>query len=116
MTLPNPPKNPTQQQAQPQVNFIDLIKYARFIPLVIQIVSAVQAAMGPGNGEQKKAAALKALAAALAIVEGIAEKDLLDDAAFLALADRLIELAVSMLKLQPEVESIAGRIRALRPA
>lgn len=100
----------------PQLNILDAVKYARFIPLVIQIVSAVQAVMGPGNGEEKKAAALKALAAALAIVEGVAEKDLLNDAEFLALADKLIALAVMLMKLQPEVEAIAARIRALKPA
>lgn len=98
-----------------QLNIIDAIKYARFIPLVIQIVSAVQAAMGPGDGASKKAAAIKALAAALALVEGVTEKDLLDDAAFLALADQLIELAVRLMHLQPEVEAVAANIRALKP-
>ena len=52
---------------------------------------------------------------ALAMVEGITEKDLVNDAAFLSLADRLIELAVTLMKLQPEVEAVAAHIRALKP-
>jgi hypothetical protein len=35
--------------------------------------------------------------------------------AFLAIADKLIELAVGMLQLQPQVEKIAADVRALRP-
>lgn len=99
----------------PQVNILDVIKYAKYAPLVIQIVGAVQAAFGPGDGATKKAAAIKALAGALSITEGISEKDLVDDAAFLALADELIELGVTLMKLQPKVESVAAKIRALKP-
>ena len=108
------PKTTTVATA-PAINILDAIKYARFIPIVIQIVSGIQALRGPGNGEQKKAEAIKLVAAALAMVEGIAEKDLVNDAAFLSLADRLIELAVTLMKLQPEVEAVAAHIRALKP-
>lgn len=97
------------------LNILDAIKYARFIPLVIQIVSAVQALRGPGDGAAKKAEALRLVAAALALTEGLLEKDVLNDEAAMALADKLIELAVQLLHLQPEVEAIAAKIRALTP-
>ena len=109
---PLKPRKPMPQLVECIPNFSE----ARRPEVVDQIVSAIQAAMGPGDGASKKAAALKALAAALAIVEGVAEKDLLNDAEFLALADRLIELAVTLMQLHPEVEAIAARIRGLKPA
>lgn len=101
--------------ATPSVNILDVIKYMKYAPLVMQIVGAVQAAFGPGQGEMKKAEAIKALAGALAITEGLSEKDLVNDVAFLALADELIELGVTLMKLQPKVETIAAHIRALKP-
>ena len=94
---------------------LDTIKYARFIPFVIQIVSAVQVLRGPGDGPAKKAAAMAIVASALALTEGISEKDLVNDAEFLALADELVELGVTLMKLQPRVEMVAARIRALKP-
>lgn len=99
----------------PKINILDAIKYARFIPLIIQIVSGVQALMGPGDGEAKKIAALKLAAAALAAVEGIAEKDIVNDEAAMALLSRLIELGVQLMQLQPEIERVAADIRALKP-
>jgi hypothetical protein len=99
----------------PTVNPLDFIKYIKYAPLVVNIVGAVQAVFGPGDGATKKAAAIKALAGALAVTEGLSEKDLVDDAAFLALADELIELGVTLMKLQPRVESVAAHIRALKP-
>ena len=99
----------------PTINMLDVIKYMKYAPMVMQIVAAVQITFGPGDGETKKAAAVKALAAALAISEGISEKDLVHDASFLALADDLIELGVTLMKLQPRVEQIAAHIRALKP-
>ena len=100
---------------EPKINFLDAIKYARFIPLVVQAVTGEQALMGPGDGAAKKAAAMKIVIAALAITEGVAERDLVNDEAALALASRLIELAVQLLQLQPEIERIAANIRALKP-
>lgn len=97
------------------VNPLDFIKYIKYAPLVIQIVGAVQALKGPGDGPAKKDAAMQALAAALAITEGISEKDLVNDAAFMALASEMIELGVTLMKLQPKVEAIAAQIRALKP-
>lgn len=94
---------------------LDTIKYARFIPVVISIVSAIQVLRGPGDGPSKKAAALAIVASALALYEGILEKDAVNDAEFIALADELIELGVTLMKLQPRVETVAARIRGLNP-
>lgn len=93
-----------------------LMKYAKYIPLVIQIVSAVQAFMGDAPNDEKHAKAKQALAAGLALVEGISEKDLANDAAFNELADDLITLGVDLMKLQPRIEEIAAHIRNLKPA
>jgi hypothetical protein len=101
--------------AVPNINPLDFIKYIKYAPLVVQIVGAVQAIFGPGDGAAKKVAAVKALAGAVAVTEGVSEKDLVNDAAFLALADELIELGVTLMKLQPRFESIAAQIRALKP-
>lgn len=94
---------------------LDTIKYARFLPLIVQVVSAIQVLRGTGDGPAKKAAALAIVASALALTEGISEKDFVNDEEALALADELVELGVDMMKLQPRVERIAARLRAVKP-
>jgi hypothetical protein len=101
--------------AEPKLNILDAIKLMKYAPLVLHIVGAVQATMGDSPGPEKLAAAKHGLAAALALTEGLTEKDLVNDDAFMDLAGELIELGVTLMKLQPKVEQIAAHIRALKP-
>lgn len=101
--------------AETGISIVDALKYMKLMPEVIKIVGGIQVALGPGDGPTKKAAALKAVAAVMAVVEGVAEKDYVNDAAALAIADHLIELAVQMMQFQPAIENLAKQVRALRP-
>ena len=96
-------------------NMVAAIKYMKYLPQIIQIVVSVEGILGPGTGAEKKEKALKLVAALIATVEGIAEKDLVDNDAMMRLADTMIELAVKLMNLQPEVEKVASEIRDLNP-
>ncbi len=97
------------------MNILEALKYAKYLPEIIAIVASLEATFGPGTGAQKKAAALQAIAALLQLGEKATGKDLVNDEAFLALASKLIELAVGMMKLQPDLVAIANDVRDLKP-
>ncbi|HVJ72014.1 MAG TPA: hypothetical protein VM531_11015 [Sphingomicrobium sp.] len=95
-----------------------MLKYLKYLPLLMkaaEIVASVEVLMGSGNGPTKLAEAKKLLIAAWAVTEGVVGKDLANDAAVAALAETLIEMAVKLMNMQPDIDKVAGLFRALRP-
>lgn len=119
MATPNTTPNQTTLLAPAGFNPLDLFKYVKYLPLLLkaaEVVASVEVLMGPGNGAAKLAEAKKLLVAAWAMAEGVAGKDLANDAAVFALAETLIEVAVKLMNMQGDIEKVAAHIRALKPA
>ncbi len=94
-----------------KLNLGQIITLGQFVP---GIVTGVQRIFGKESGAAKKAAAMQAGRDAIALIEGVSGKDLVNDEKALSLLSRMIEIGVQQRKLAEEMAQLDDQFRALR--
>ncbi len=90
------------------LNIKNLGSAMKYFGLAQTVVEGVQTIFGKGNGAEKKAAAMDALSASIAVYEGIINKDHINDPVVLSIMSDLIEL---VLKSKKDIEDMEARLR-----
>lgn len=90
---------------------LDIGQIISIATVVPQIVKGVQGAFGHESGPVRKQHAMDAANEALALVEGVAGKDLANDDAAQALLSEAIELGVTIMKAQERLRAIASALK-----
>jgi hypothetical protein len=89
---------------------IDFNKVVGLAPLVAGLVRTAQQLLKPGAA--KKAIVIAQVKALLPVVEGVTEKDLVDDAAFNAALSSLIDLEKATLAARAHLAAVIEDIKA----
>jgi hypothetical protein len=93
---------------------IDIGSLIKLAPVVIGIVKNVEKAFGKGQGAEKKKAAQDAASDAVSVIEGVAKKDVLNDANVQALLSEAIEIGVQIMKLEDRLREIDDKVKAAK--
>lgn len=92
----------------------DLGTIVQLATAVPAIVKKVQDAFGHKSGAERKEAAMSAAADVVAVTNGLAKKEVLDDAGVAALLSESIEIGVQIMKLENRLREIDELVKASR--
>lgn len=93
---------------------IDLGTIVQLATAIPTIVKKVQEAFGHKSGTERKDAAMSAAADVVAVTNGLAKKEVLDDAGVAALLSEAIELGVQSMKIEQRLREIDDLVKAAK--